>query len=188
MLDANGPLQVVRLSDRPRDLTVKPPRGREDRAYQATIIVVSPGGIGRLERMRGLVVRTGPELSATATTVEGELAATVRGTVQQTGGEVLVDGRPVELAEDGSFELRVDAPLWPRAVEVVARDVLGTEARARVDALGLVDYRGWPWAAIVGVLTVGAGLVLFLRIPRGDRSAPATQVDGDGSLEEILGD
>ena len=44
-----------------------------------------------------------------------------------------------------------------------------------------------PWAAVVAGLTVGAGIVLFLRIPRPDRTTP-TAADGDGTLEEIIGD
>jgi hypothetical protein len=182
-------VQTMPLGDEPRDVTVRAPSdGRRNRVYTATMVVVTPGGMARVEAWDAIEVVDGPELTATAATVEGELAATVRGSVEQTGGEVLVDGRPVPVAPDGTFEVRVDAPPWPQAVEVLARDIIGTEVRARVDVLGLVDYRGWPWAGVVAVLTVGAGLVLFLRIPRADRSAPAAASDGDGTLEEILGD
>jgi hypothetical protein len=189
VLRTGSRVQTMTLGDEPRDVTVRAPSdGRRDRVYTATMVVVTPGGMARVEAWDAMEVVDGPELTATAVTVEGELAATVRGSVEQTGGEVLVDGRPVPVAPDGGFEVRVDAPPWPHAVEVLARDIIGTEVRTRVDVLGVVDYRGWPWAAVVAVLTVGAGLVLFLRIPRADRSAPAAASDGDGTLEEILGD
>jgi len=187
VLETGSRVQVMRLTERPLDVTVKPPGSRSrDQTYRATMIVVAPSGIVRHEAWDALIVREGPQITADATTVEGELAAVVRGQVEQTGGEVLVDGEPVAVASDGSFEARVDAPPWPQGVDVLARDVLGTEARVRVDVIGLVDYRGWPWPAIVAALTIGAGGLLFWRIPRGDRAAPARTDDGE--LEEILGD
>lgn len=181
-------VQKLLLTDEPRDVTVRRASSAGNREYRATLIVVTPVGLARHEAWDALTVSEPPELSVEAATVEGELAATVRGTVEQTGGEVLVDGRPVPVAADGSFETTVDAPIWPRGVEVVARDILGAEARTRVEVLGLVDYRGWPWAAVVAALTISAGAILFLRIPRADRHPPQAVDDGDGVLEDIVGD
>jgi hypothetical protein len=70
---------------------------------------------------------------------------------------------------------------------VAAHDGFGGERVTQVAVIGLVDYRSWPWVAIVGAM-VGAGAIrLFLRTPaRRERSA-AVGPD-DGVLEELDGD
>ncbi len=109
-------------------------------------------------------------------------SATLEGTVGPHA-TVTVDGRPVSVDADGAFGMTVDAGPWPRSVIVSARDPLGNEVVERVEVVGLYDYRGLPWAAIVGVATVSAGAVLFLRIPR-RRSRDLPEL-GDGRLEEL---
>ena len=89
----------------------------------------------------------------------------------------------MSVAADGAFATTVDAGPWPRSVIVAARDPLGNEVVERVEVIGLYDYRGLPWAAIVGVATLIAGAVLFLRIPR-RRPAHVPEL-GDGRLEEL---
>ena len=86
-------------------------------------------------------------------------------------------------AADGAFGTTVDVGPWPRAVIVSARDPLGNEVVELVEVIGLYDYRALPWAAIVGVATLSAGAVLFLRIPR--RRSPDAPEIGDGRLEEL---
>ena len=99
---------------------------------------------------------------------------------------MLVDGRPVTVDADGHFTTEVNAPPWPRTVVVTAVDPLGNETTTTVEVIGLVDYRGLPWALIFAAATVAAGLFLFLRTPR-QPHAP-TPVPAEGTLEEIDGD
>jgi hypothetical protein len=97
-----------------------------------------------------------------------------------------VDGVPAKLNTNGAFSVEVDAPIWPRDVVVVARDVLGNESVERLQVVGFLDYRGLPWAVIIGVATVAAGGFLFVRTPR-RRERPVAAWD-DGVLEEVDGD
>ena len=102
------------------------------------------------------------------------------------GMMVTVDGVPATLNRLGAFRSEVDAPIWPRTVEIVARDPFGTERTERIEIVGFLDYRGLPWVPIVGILTVGVGGVLFVRTPRHRPAVLAA--DGDGQLEEISAD
>ena len=83
---------------------------------------------------------------------------------------------------DGGFSASIDAPLWPSRVVVTARDPLGNETTTVVEVLGLVDYRGLPWAAILVAITLLAGAVLYVRTPR---RRGALLPAGDGRLEEL---
>jgi hypothetical protein len=75
----------------------------------------------------------GPELVLDATrlrTSTGEVE--VRGSVDTPGVAVTIDGRPVEVGEDGRFAVLLVIE-GPREVEVVARAADGTERRVRVE-------------------------------------------------------
>jgi hypothetical protein len=57
-----------------------------------------------------------------------------------------------------------------------------------VTIVGLFDYRGLPWLPIVVLLTVGAGVALFLRTPRPLADRAGYTRPEVGALEEIEGD
>jgi len=103
------------------------------------------------------------------------------------GTSVTVDGQPVELTADGGYRTKVEASLWPRDVVVVARDPIGQEVTRHVEVVGFVDVRALPWTAIMVALTMGVGLVLFVRTPS-MRPAERLVPEGDGRLEELDGD
>jgi hypothetical protein len=174
--------------DRPITVPVDP-GGRDDdenERMQATMITVSPTGIATATAWEVDVYRQPPEITVTTESGLFSLHSTVRGRATP-GTSVTVDGRPVELDANGAFRVEVDAPIWPRDVVVAARDPLGNESAQSLEVIGFVDYRGLPWIPIVGTLTVGAGIVLFVRTPR-LRPEARLRPDGDGRLEEIDGD
>ena len=162
-----------------------PRRGKpdEDQPIEAWLIVATPDGRASLHQWDGTFVRQPPELNVTGRTDVGSLSATLEGTVGPHVS-VAVDGVPVAVDAQGRFRTSVSVPIWPGGVEVVARDLVGNESVDRIEVVGLYDYRGLPWAAIVTVATVSVGAVLFVRTPR--RRKVATDDGGDdGQLEEM---
>jgi hypothetical protein len=159
------------------------PRGRPDRnqEFDAFIGVVAADGRATTQQWTGTFVREMPELSVSASTDGGSLSATLAGSAS-AGSRVTANGVAVETAADGSFAGSIDAPIWPSTVVVIARDLLGNETTELVEVVGVVDYRGLPWAAIVVAATLFGGAVLYVRTPkRRTVSVPA----GDGGLEEL---
>ncbi|MDQ2674308.1 MAG: hypothetical protein M3Y40_06600, partial [Chloroflexota bacterium] len=168
-------------------LTIDPP-GRRDRnaAFDLAVFVLGPTGLASATSWPAEALRAVPEVTATAESEAFSFQATITG---QLDGEatLTVDGRPVVPSPAGYFRAEVDAPIWPRDVLVVATDLLGRETVQQVEVIGFLDYRGLPWIPIIGVLTIVAGIVLFIRTPR-LRPDERLQPDGDGRLEEIDGD
>lgn len=185
---ADGQLRAeVELGDGPASIEVAPRRNRGERNidFKRTIVVVAPGGRAQVETWSGTFVAEGPELTAHAETDAFELESRVYGRASE-GVAVTVNSSPVALNENGAYSARVDAPIWPTDVVVVARDPLGNEATQRIEVVGFLDYRGLPWIPIFGVATVAAGAFLFVRVPR--RRETDGSAWGDARLEEIDGD
>jgi len=153
-----------------------------DQDFDAFIAVVTPDGRGTTQQWTGTFVREMPELRVSASTDGGSLSATLVGRAS-SGSRVTANGVVVEADADGSFAGSIDAPIWPSTVVVTARDLLGNETTKLVEVVGVVDYRGLPWAAIMVAATVLGGAVLYVRTPkrRTTLSVPA----GDGRLEEL---
>lgn len=172
----------------PLIVEIAPPRGRqddedvEDRPIEASLIVATPDGHATVVEWTGTFVSGHPALSVSGHTEAFAFGATLEGSVGPHT-TVSVDGRPVAIDAEGGFVLSVEAGPWPRDVLVSARDPLGNEVLERIEVVGVFDYRGLPWAAIVAAATVGVGAVLFVRIPRPHLSA--TEAAGDGRLEEL---
>jgi hypothetical protein len=168
-------------------LTIDPP-GRDDRnrEFQLSVFVIGPTGVTVGTSWQAEALRVAPEVTAAAELETFAMQATIAGQVT-SNVTLTVDGATVVPSPSGAFRVQVDAPIWPRDVLVVARDPLGNESVQRLEVIGFVDYRGLPWIPIVGTLTVGAGLLLFVRTPR-LRPEARLRPDGDGRLEEIDGD
>lgn len=167
---------------------VTPPRARDDDEnlpFERWIAVISPEGRSATIHLRGTFLREDPSVRAAASTPAFSLRSAIRGRASEFA-TVLVDGAPVATDIDGRFGTEVDAPIWPRDVVVTARDPFGRESTARIQVVGFLDYRGLPWAAIVGGAILVAGAFLFLRTPA--RREPAPMAWGDGTLEEFDGD
>lgn len=187
VVSAGRGLDSVRVTDGPVTLTIDPGGGGDrNRRFEANVLVVRPSGIASGARWDAEILREAPELTANTRSEPFALSTTVFGTAT-SGSAVTVDGQPVETNRNGAYRVDVDAPIWPREVLIVARDAVGNETVERVEVIGFVDYRGLPWIPIIGVLTVAAGIVLFLRTPR-LRPQPVLVPDGDGRLEEVDGD
>jgi hypothetical protein len=178
--------QELDVGEGPLTVDLRPPRnGDRNRDFTRTILVTTPDGRSEVATWEGTFIGEPPEVTAFAETDAFALHSRIYGRASE-GVSVSVDGVPVESNANGAYDVDVDAPIWPRDVVVVARDVLGNEAVERLQIVGFLDYRGLPWAVIIGVATVGAGAVLFVRTPR-RRGAVAVAWD-DGMLEEVDGD
>ena len=181
-------------SNAPAVVEVAPRRSEGEGDVELTlgVVVVLPTGQVLIDEWEATILREPPELSADAAEVPllGTRAA-ISGTAS-TASTVTVDGRPVELDADGSFSASVDAPPWPRRIVVTATDPVGREATTELEVVGVVDYRGWPWPVIVGVVTVIGGGAMYLRAPRWvatrARQEPVRTADDDARLEELDGD
>jgi hypothetical protein len=160
------------------------PRGtpERDQDFDAFIAVVTPDGRGTTQRWTGTFVREMPELSVSASTDGGSLSAMLAGSASP-GSLVTANGIGVETSDDGSFAASIEAPIWPSTVVVTARDPLGNETTELVEVVGVVDYRGLPWAAIMVAATLLGGGVLYVRTPK--RRTPVLASAGDGRLEEL---
>lgn len=185
VLVANGTvLQDHEVGGEPLVVEVLPrPRRQDDenQELEAMIAVLAPDGRAITRRWTGTFVREPPEINLTATTDAMALSATLAGRATP-GSIVTADGRPIQVDADGRFSASVDAPIWPAQMIVTARDPLGNEATELIEVVGLVDYRGLPWAAFMVAATIIVGGVLYVRTPK--RRARALP-DGDGRLEEV---
>lgn len=173
------------VGDEPLIVEIAPPRRSEDEdlGFEASLIVATPDGHAVTREWEGTFVREPPELTATASTDPFSLSATITGSTG-SGGVVTIDGRVVRTSADGSFQAAVDAPIWPSRVEVVVSDGLGNEGSQALEVVGLFDYRGLPWVAIMVLATLAAGAALFIRTPRRPRTAIAARPD-EGRLQEL---
>jgi hypothetical protein len=180
----HGPVAGAELRV-PVELPARPRPGRAS-TFELDLVLVGPDGTATVHRWEGTFAAEAPELTAWTDVDALSLEATVAGRASPLS-VVTVDGEPVPLNEFGAYRASVSAPPWPRNVVVVARDPFGGERRTTVEVIGLVDYRGWPWGGVAGILTVVVGGVFFLRTPR-HRPVPQRTALDDARLEDIDGD
>ena len=186
---ANGPngsdLEEREIADGPVTMAIQPGTGRRDDTdidFEAFVLVLTPDGRSLTRQWTGTFVREPPEIRVSAATDTMALSATLEGRASP-GSQVTAGGQAIDVGDDGRFVASIDAPIWPSQVLVTARDLLGNEATDRVEVLGVFDYRGLPWAAILILATLVVGGVLYVRAPK--RRMVASTADGDGRLEEI---
>ena len=173
------------VGDEPAQIDVPQPQNRKedvDQELDVMILVITPGGRGMAQHWTGSFVREPPEISVAASTDSMALSATLTGHTS-AGNTVRANDRPIQTDADGRFAASIDAPIWPSQVVVTARDPLGNETTQLIEVVGVVDYRGLPWAAILIAATLVVGGVLFVRTPKRRAGVPAA--DGDGRLEEL---
>ncbi|MEO7296214.1 MAG: hypothetical protein ABIZ57_08720 [Candidatus Limnocylindria bacterium] len=176
---ADSPL-TVEISPRPR--RQQDDDEKKDEEFEAIIVVVGPDGRGITQEWAGTFVREPPTISLTAETDAGALSATLAGQASP-GSSVTANGQAIETDARGRFDASIDAPIWPSRVSVIVRDPLGNEATEIIEVVGVVDYRGLPWAGIMVVATIIVGGVLYVRTPK--RRETRVIGDGDGRLEEL---
>ena len=174
--------QVVPASGR-LNVTILPPlQSTPNPRFRPGLIVLTPAGHGYVAAWQVQVLNTPPDLSAVTETPFLSSDVTVRGS-SDPGTRVLVDGRRLSVAGDGSFRAAVALPPWPSSIEVEAVDPVGNRSSITLSGVGLLDYRRLPWVPIVAILTVFAGMVLYVRVPRVIR--PARRAEDDATLEEL---
>ena len=149
---------------------------------ETTILVIGPDGRGMARHWTGTFVREAPEIKVSGATDALSLSATLQGRASP-GASVTADGRAVSTDLSGGFTVGVDAPIWPSRVLVTARDQLGNEVVEVVEVVGVLDYRGLPWAVMLVLATLVAGGVLYVRTPK--RRPTAKVPADDGRLEEL---
>jgi len=149
----------------------------------ARIWVVTPAGHGYHGTWRIRVFRQPPSLAFTGDDVLVDFSPTVSGQTVP-GATVTIDGRPVQLAPNGSFEASVDAGILPTQLRVVAVDLVGNRTERVVTVIWPVDYRRLPFVPMAVLLTVGAAAVLFLRRPD---TGPSRRTPDDGATFEEIG-
>jgi hypothetical protein len=166
-------------------VTVEAPSsvGADDEVFTARLQVVTPAGHGYVMRWEVQVLREPPAVVATTPVAPLSFSVPVRGQTDP-GAAVLVDGVPVAVRADGSFDAEVQAGPIPRDVSIQVTDRVGNSAERTLSVVGFVDFRRLPWFPVVAALTVLAGAVLYLRVPRPRR--PAVRGAGDdATFEEI---
>jgi hypothetical protein len=150
---------------------------------RATLLAITPTGQGYGSGWTVSMHTQPPALSASTPFAPLSFDVGVSGRTSPDAS-VAVDGAPVPVAADGRFDVAVGAGLWPRDVQIEATDPLGNRNSTTVSVVGLVDYRQLPWIPIVALLTILAGMVLYLRVPR---AKPATTSGSmtDATLEDL---
>lgn len=181
---------VVSDNEGARAPTIVPASGTADvglpvRETQTVVrlFVLTPSGHGYSATWIVRVADTPPTLEARAPPDSFGFSVPIRGQTDP-GVSVTVDGQAASVAPDGSFVLDVGVGLIPREVEIRAADAVGNVATQRVSIVGPIDYRRLPWIPIVVALTVVAGAILYVRVPR-PSPAPQRPNDDDAVLEEI---
>ena len=157
-----------------------PARGSQ---YSVRLVVITPSGHGYAATWAVRVVNTPPPLQASVPSATFGFSVPVRGQTAADVG-VTVDGQAVDVASDGTFAIEVVAGPFPREVEIRATDAVGNVARNTLSIVAPFDYRRLPWVPIVVGLTILAGVLLYLRVPR-PSPAPARASGDDAVLEEI---
>ena len=147
-----------------------------------SIWLVTPAGHAYSGTWRIRVFREPPKLAVTSGGALVNLSPSVSGRAT-FGVSVTVNGQPVLVRPDGSFDAPVEVGLLPTDVRVVATDPVGNQSERVLTLVWPIDYRRLPFIPIAVLLTVAAGLALFLRKPD---TGPSRRSPEDGaSFEEI---
>jgi hypothetical protein len=152
-------------------------------AATLTVLVLTPAGAAYHGTWQ-VEQRTGPPpltLEAPLLPLSGSVRVTG---ITEPGSTATVNGAAVTVDAEGRFESVVSATLTPTSYLVEVVDRVGNAATERLSVVGWVDYRRLPWIPIISVLTLAAGIVLWLRVPR-PRAWSRKGTEDDAVLEEI---
>lgn len=181
----DDPRQDDVIRSGPAALRLSPPSALRDRSggYAGRLSVITPAGHAYQSVFQVQVLRDPPPVLASTPFVSFGLDVSLSGRTSP-GSEVFVDGRPVAVADDGTFEAAVGAGIVPREVAIRAVDVVGNTSTQTVSVVAPIDYRRLPWVPIVAGLTLVAAVILFLRVPRPSGVRHRVSTD-QGTFEEI---
>jgi hypothetical protein len=204
----SGPLRVVRIGVPPGS-----PSGTERGSTQFPLADVGAAGdppasrwalsaiflddLGETGLPIGGSVRRdveGPRLSVTVPFASPvwPFEARLTGAVEPGATVTVEDHGPAAVDELGGFTFEAALAPWPQNLRVVATDPVGNATVQEVSVIGGLDYRAFPWAAIIAaavlVAVVMSGVVGSRRrgvaAPAFDR--PATWDSGPGPEVEDL--
>ena len=158
-----------------------------DGPFRAELVIATPSG--RAVAISGTVriQRHPPRLDVSAPFASLSNAVEISGSTDLAAA-VRVDGRPVEVDEQGRFSVVVPGGIWPSDVEIEAFDRVGNRASRTVSVVAPVDYRRIPWLPVVVAATVIAAAAMVWRPGRllgSQRASPGA--GADGTLEELEG-
>ncbi|MGH2484242.1 MAG: hypothetical protein ACRDE9_07280, partial [Candidatus Limnocylindria bacterium] len=159
------------------------PNAPDGSGTTARVWLVTPAGHAYHGTWRIRVYRQPPSLTFTADDALVDFSPTVSGRTVP-GATLTIDGRPVELAPNGSFAASVDAGILPTELRIVAVDPVGNRTERVVSVVWPVDYRRLPFVPMAVLLTVAAALALFLRRPD---TGPSRRNPDDGATFEEIG-
>ena len=164
-------------------VTVPPPAGlTQNIRYRLSLHILTPAGHGYVASWPVRILARPPDLDASIATDLGSADVTVSGRTDPYAS-VTIGGRAIAVDAEGRFTTTIPLPPWPTEVGLVSRDPAGNESAVTLSGVGILDYRGLPWAPIALVLLGGAAGILAMRVPR-SRASPRPLTD-DGVLEEL---
>jgi hypothetical protein len=179
--DAEHEAQVA--EDGTADVRVSTEGYEDGDRVRVTLLAITPAGQGYGGGWMVSIHTRPPSLSASTPFAPLGFDVSVSGRTT-SGATVAVDGTPVPVTADGRFEVAVAAGLWPRDVQIEATDPLGNRNSTTVSVVAPLDYRQLPWIPIVALLTILAGIVLYLRVPHPRPAAASGQIT-DATLEDL---
>ena len=164
-------------------VTFDPVSARAGGAYQASVLVLTPSGHGYHAEWDVRIMVEAPKVEVDVPFAPLSFSVPLTGRTDP-GAHVSIDGREIAVRPDGSFSAQAMVGPIPRDVRVEATDAAGNAQRRTLSVVGFLDYRRLPWIPLVALLTVLAGVVLYVRAPR--PAPPSARLAGDDAqLEEI---
>jgi hypothetical protein len=167
------------------------PSGDDQAAARWRVTAIPLSDAGELEAPVAAAVRldqTAPTLTLPVPGVTSiwPVAATLTGTTEP-GATVAVEGvTDVVVQGDGKFSFRSTLAPWPQSFRVVATDPVGNQTVQTLTLVGGVDYRSFPWAAIIAI-TVLAGVIVSGVFGTRRRTGPLSVVAARGAWDDAPG-
>jgi hypothetical protein len=164
-------------------VTLDPVSARAGGAFQGSVLVLTPSGHGYHAEWDVRIMAEPPKVEVDVPFAPLSFSVPLTGRTDP-GAHVSVDGRAIAVRPDGSFSAQAVVGPVPRDVQVEATDAVGNVQRRSLSVVGFLDYRQLPWIPLVALLTVLAGVLLYVRAPR--PAPPSARLAGDDArLEEI---
>ena len=160
------------------------PNAPDGSGTTASIALLTPAGHAYSETWRISVYRQPPDLGIRDDPALVDLSPTLSGETLP-GSTLTVNGASVPVAEDGSFSVPVEVGVLPTELRLVVVDPVGNRTERVVTRVWPVDYRRLPFVPIAVLLTVAAGVILYLRKP--DPGSSRRKPDDGSTFEEIGG-
>ena len=110
-------------------------------------------------------------------------AATLSGTTEPGATVLAPSGSPVPVMPGGAFTFQAALAPWPQTVAVTAIDAAGNRTVQAISVVGGLDYRLFPWPAILAVVVL-IGVILSGVLGTRRRHGPVAFSAGTSRREE----